>query len=164
MVFRTWVWGQLKRWIGIVICALILVMIFANPQYLVILGILSIIAYIITQGSLQGLFKKIVKSIGVILLTFVCTILAIGLTGKGNEQIFIKIAAFSILVSIVAIWKQQKLTDENELEKNCKAKSEIVSINCPKCGRSLKGATQEMIGDTGICPKCKAEFIIEQKQ
>ena len=37
-------------------------------------------------------------------------------------------------------------------------------INCPQCGRSLKGATQEMIGDTRVCPKCKAEFVIEQKQ
>ncbi len=37
-------------------------------------------------------------------------------------------------------------------------------INCPQCGHSLKGATQEMIGDKGVCPKCKAEFVIEQKQ
>jgi uncharacterized membrane protein YvbJ len=54
------------------------------------------------QGSL---LKKIVKSIGVVLLTFACTILAIALTGKDNEQMFIKIAAFSILVSIGVIWK-----------------------------------------------------------
>jgi len=39
-----------------------------------------------------------------------------------------------------------------------------ISINCPRCGCSLKGVTQEMIGDTGICTKCKEEFIIEQKQ
>lgn len=37
-------------------------------------------------------------------------------------------------------------------------------FNCPQCGRPLYGATQEMIGDTGVCPKCKAEFVIEQKQ
>ena len=34
-------------------------------------------------------------------------------------------------------------------------------IHCPQCGRSLKGATKDMIGDTGVCPKCKAEFTIE---
>ena len=34
-------------------------------------------------------------------------------------------------------------------------------IHCPQCGRSLKGATKDMIGDTGICTKCKAEFTIE---
>lgn len=34
-------------------------------------------------------------------------------------------------------------------------------INCPQCGRSLRGATEEMIGDTGLCPKCKVEFVIE---
>jgi hypothetical protein len=37
----------------------------------------------------------------------------------------------------------------------------VLVIHCPQCGRSLKGATKEMIGDTGICPKCKAEFTIE---
>ena len=34
-------------------------------------------------------------------------------------------------------------------------------VHCPECGRSLKGATKDMIGDTGVCPKCKAEFTIE---
>jgi len=38
-----------------------------------------------------------------------------------------------------------------------------LKIKCPGCGRSLKGATQAMIGDVGVCPKCKAEFVIEQK-
>lgn len=37
---------------------------------------------------------------------------------------------------------------------------ENLHIDCPQCGRSLKGATGEMIGDTGVCPKCKAEFIL----
>jgi hypothetical protein len=120
------------------------------------------------QGSLP---TKILKSIVVVLLIFACLILAIALTGEDNEQMFVKIAAFLILVSIGVIWKSKKLTNEdetkeakNELEKNCQPKSEKVSINCPRCGRSLKGATQEMIGDTGICPKCKTEFVIEQKQ
>ena len=34
-------------------------------------------------------------------------------------------------------------------------------IHCPQCGRSLKGATKDMIGDIGVCTKCKAEFTIE---
>ena len=38
-----------------------------------------------------------------------------------------------------------------------------IKVNCPQCGRSLKGATKDMIGDIGVCPKCKAEFAIEQK-
>ncbi len=38
-----------------------------------------------------------------------------------------------------------------------------IKINCPQCGRSLKVATQDMIGDIGVCPKCKSEFTIEQK-
>lgn len=36
-------------------------------------------------------------------------------------------------------------------------------LDCPQCGHLLKGATTEMIGDIGVCPKCKAEFVIEQK-
>ena len=43
-----------------------------------------------------------------------------------------------------------------------KDKKPKLIISCPKCGRLLKGATQEMIGDTGVCPKCKSEFVIEQ--
>ena len=37
-------------------------------------------------------------------------------------------------------------------------------LECPQCGRSLKGVTEEMIGDIGVCAKCKAEFVIEQKE
>ena len=37
-----------------------------------------------------------------------------------------------------------------------------IKVNCPKCGRPLKGATQVMVGDTGVCAKCKAEFVINQ--
>jgi len=44
------------------------------------------------------------------------------------------------------------------------AKGGKLKLVCPQCGRPLYGATQEMTGDTGICPKCKAEFVIEQKQ
>lgn len=43
-----------------------------------------------------------------------------------------------------------------------KDKKPKLVINCPKCDRLLKGATREMIGDTGVCPKCKSEFVIEQ--
>lgn len=36
-------------------------------------------------------------------------------------------------------------------------------LDCPQCGRQLKGASTDMVGDVGVCPKCKAEFVIEQK-
>lgn len=39
-------------------------------------------------------------------------------------------------------------------------KSSKLKFHCPNCGRSLYGATKEMIGDTGVCPKCKTEFVI----
>lgn len=39
---------------------------------------------------------------------------------------------------------------------------ESLRIRCPECGRTLKGATTAMIGDTGVCRKCKAEFTIQR--
>ena len=42
--------------------------------------------------------------------------------------------------------------------------SKKIWVDCPQCGRLLKGATRGMIGDTGVCPKCKAEFVIKQEQ
>lgn len=41
--------------------------------------------------------------------------------------------------------------------------SDNLRVNCPQCRRLLKGATKNMIGDTGVCPKCKAEFTIVQE-
>jgi len=39
-----------------------------------------------------------------------------------------------------------------------------IKVLCPSCGRSLRGATKEMVGDVGICPKCKTEFeIVDSK-
>lgn len=38
-----------------------------------------------------------------------------------------------------------------------------LKVQCPGCGRSLKGATEAMIGDAAVCPKCKAEFEIKQE-
>ncbi len=32
---------------------------------------------------------------------------------------------------------------------------------CPKCGISLRGVTNKMVGDIGVCPKCRAEFEIK---
>lgn len=32
-------------------------------------------------------------------------------------------------------------------------------FNCPHCGRSIRG-NRSMIGDIGICPKCRNEFTI----
>ena len=37
-----------------------------------------------------------------------------------------------------------------------------LSIRCPNCNRKLKGATEDIIGETGVCPKCKTEFKIER--
>jgi hypothetical protein len=39
-----------------------------------------------------------------------------------------------------------------------------IRLKCPQCGRHLQGATSRMIGDIGVCPKCKAEFTIEAPQ
>lgn len=41
------------------------------------------------------------------------------------------------------------------------ANTKIKTI-CPNCCRFLKGATREMVGDIGICPKCGTEFTIQE--
>ena len=35
-------------------------------------------------------------------------------------------------------------------------------VKCPQCAKSLKGATEAMIGDTGVCKNCRAEFPIRR--
>ena len=51
--------------------------------------------------------------------------------------------------------------------KRCAATSDgarPLKVNCPKCGRRLRGATTKMLGDVGVCPKCKTEFPITEQQ
>ena len=56
------------------------------------------------------------------------------------------------------------LDSSNTTLRGTKKKKSKLEINCPQCGRFLFGATQDMIGDTGVCPKCKAEFEIKQNK
>ena len=73
-----------------------------------------------------------------------------------GERMIIKIAAFVIVFTVIpAFMKKDGKAEGNLEDKNLK-------VNCPECGRSLKGATHAMIGDTGVCVKCKAEFVIGQ--
>jgi hypothetical protein len=37
-----------------------------------------------------------------------------------------------------------------------------LKVICPHCGANLHGATDEMIGDVGVCRKCGQEFTIER--
>jgi len=63
---------------------------------------------------------------------------------------------FGLIIAVAALVRR--------LLRGAKPKTPTSSLksNCPQCGRSLRGATQEMVGDTGVCPKCKAEFVIGQ--
>lgn len=36
-----------------------------------------------------------------------------------------------------------------------------LNITCPECGHRLWGASLDMVGDIGVCSKCKAEFTIK---
>jgi predicted Zn-ribbon and HTH transcriptional regulator len=63
--------------------------------------------------------------------------------------------------------QEMVIINKNLLEKtveNTYTETEKLPIICPHCQRKLFGATRAMVGDTGICPKCKAEFIIEEKK
>jgi hypothetical protein len=39
-----------------------------------------------------------------------------------------------------------------------------ITVACPQCGANLRGVTADMIGDIGVCAKCKQEFLIAEKQ
>jgi len=41
-------------------------------------------------------------------------------------------------------------------------KENKLGINCPNCGHRLYGVTESMIGQIGMCKKCKAEFTIDK--
>jgi len=67
---------------------------------------------------------------------------------------------------------KRKNAEQKDVERNSQLKAIYddlqkqttkLKLKCPGCGRSLKGATEGMVGDVGVCPKCKAEFVIEQK-
>ena len=64
-----------------------------------------------------------------------------------------------IVLVIMAVCGTKTAEKEDSTSKNSKMK-----VSCPQCGRSLKGATREMVGDRGVCPKCKNEFEIKQEQ
>jgi hypothetical protein len=42
-----------------------------------------------------------------------------------------------------------------------KTNNKEIYMCCPKCKRNLDGVTENMIGDTGVCPKCKTEFELK---
>lgn len=37
-----------------------------------------------------------------------------------------------------------------------------IKVKCPVCKRSVKGFNEAVVGDTAQCPKCKADFTVEQ--
>lgn len=69
--------------------------------------------------------------------------------------------AFVIKMGILSIG-YVTLCPIDEQDADFEEKNKKLKVNCPKCGYSLKGATQVMIGDVGICAKCRAEFVIGQ--
>lgn len=90
---------------------------------------------------------KFIKTIGVLLFVMGLAIVTMYMTGGKGEKTIMTVAGFLTLVPILAIWKEMN----------------VVSIKCPQCGKDLYGATKEMIGEVGICKKCKAEFPIRQE-
>jgi len=129
----------------------------AIGKVICVIGILGIIVGLSIYAFSDAFFmlitqpKKVVwkltKTIGVFLFAMGLAAGTIYVTGGKGEKTIITVAAFSALAPISAIWKQQK----------------TVSIECPQCGKKLYGATEEMIGEVGVCKKCEAEFTIRQE-
>ncbi|MFC1739068.1 DUF2569 family protein [Planctomycetota bacterium] len=51
----------------------------------------------------------------------------------------------------------------NYFEKSKRVKATYREVRCPECKRMLWGISADMIGNTRVCPKCKAEFTIGQE-
>lgn len=89
---------------------------------------------------------KLTKSIGIALFIIICAkVGAFFATGGKGKQAIPSIAVLLIFAELGVIWKPT---------------GSKLKVNCPKCGRWLSGVTKEMIGDIGVCTKCKAEFVI----
>jgi len=93
--------------------------------------------------------------IDVILEPFSFTIFCLADKLAGSVRCF-----FEVFVLAQGYFGLCALDDIKDQEADVGEKAARLRVTCPKCGRSLRGATQEMIGETGVCPKCKAEFVI----
>ncbi len=85
--------------------------------------------------------------------------------GRGSditETGFYTWSIVSLLIGAVAVWFHQRETKQ-QYEDASKPASKKLQIRCPNCNRKLKGATENMAGDIGVCPKCKTEFEIKQQ-
>ena len=120
---------------------------------------------------------------------FPVAILFMAFTGMGNIEVSSKIISALIIIALfggsyVAIfwllrtiahlsWTWTCLTCNQQWRRQPSNKSSInldqngpkkLRIICPECGHTLRDATSQMIGDIGVCPKCKAEFVISSTE
>ncbi len=132
-----------------------------------------IYVYAIRRNKLKAirLVYRIWWVVGLIELSIV--FLAIFVAGKWAESIENLLLALILLLClglpfglITLLWWTGLKGLERIVETGTpfeEQKSRKLKLACPQCGRSLKGVTEAMIGDIGVCPKCKAEFTIKQK-
>lgn len=99
-------------------------------------------------------------------LSFRATTNAQGLEGLQSATYW-QIAA--LIVNILLYWAAMSLVTQIADAQRTTAESggsglsdgpRTIRIFCPGCSRRLRGATSDMIGDLGVCPKCRTEFVI----
>ena len=107
-------------------------------------------------------FRRAISKLGALLICFIWfliwSILIFSLKSASGEEPRLSGGSFIMIFVSYYILSKGYIQKTKRTTKN----SQLV-IHCPQCGRSLKGATEEIIGHTGVCTKCKAEFTIEQK-
>ena len=73
---------------------------------------------------------------------------------------------YALVVSIIFFWKASDCANflANKLNSGDIAPSpnRKLEVDCPECGRPLKGAIAQMIGEISVCQNCKAEFEITE--
>jgi len=112
----------------------------------------AVVSVIVGLGIIVGgIIINIVINLIALSAGYVC--LAFGVLGIGLVSCSIGLASLVSGRDLYMEMSNIRLRDTSR---------ENLHIDCPQCGRLLKGATREMIGDTGVCPKCKAEFTLRE--
>ena len=97
------------------------------------------------------------------------------LSWKYNVIIFVGVSVSVFIFLSIETWFQYRQEKKMQMERD-RAKGKLsdkkalkapkvykLKMRCPNCNTRLKGAKSNMIGEIGVCQKCKAEFQIQEK-
>jgi len=116
----------------------------------------------IQLGLAYGMFRRSRICAIVTLCLIIIGLLVVGSVRASELSISLAIVWVILLIrATIATFKYHKG------DRHCggqgtsaEEKQNRLKVVCPSCSRVLRGATREMVGDIGVCPKCRTEFTI----